>query len=39
MNRKADGLPGWQSLWAGMQRLQSLVDGVVLAKQIGTYGE
>ena len=39
MNRKADGLPGWQSLWAGMQRLQSLVDGVVLAKQIRTCGE
>lgn len=38
MNRKSDGLPGWQSLWAGMRKLQTLVDGVRLAKEIGTFG-
>jgi hypothetical protein len=25
MNRKADGLPGWQSLWRGMKKLRLLV--------------
>ena len=31
LNRKSDGMPGWQSLWRGMLRLQSLVEGFRLA--------
>ena len=27
MNRKGDGLPGWQTLWRGMTRLTTLVEG------------
>jgi Transposase Tn5 dimerisation domain len=38
MNRKSDGLPGWQSLWAGMQKLRTLVDGVRLVKELGAFG-
>jgi Transposase DNA-binding len=26
-NRKADGFPGWLTLWRGWERLQSMVDG------------
>lgn len=39
MNRKGDGLPGWQTLWLGMKRLQDLVQGVLLAKSIPKFGE
>jgi hypothetical protein len=28
MNRKADGFPGWLTLWRGWQKLQSMVAGV-----------
>jgi hypothetical protein len=38
MNRPSDGMPGWQSLWAGMQRLRILVEGVSLASQLQTSG-
>jgi hypothetical protein len=38
MNRPSDGLPGWQSLWAGMRKLLSLVDGVRLAQSLGSFG-
>jgi Transposase DNA-binding/Transposase Tn5 dimerisation domain len=38
MNRKSDGMPGWQSLWIGMKKLQTMVDGVRLAKQIRSFG-
>lgn len=38
MNRKCDGLPGWQTLWRGMNKLRSLVEGVRLAKSIRTFG-
>jgi Transposase Tn5 dimerisation domain len=38
MNRKNDGLPGWQTLWRGMQRLSAIVEGVRLARSIDTYG-
>ena len=27
MNRKSDGLPGWQALWEGMNMLQVYVEG------------
>ena len=39
MNRKGDGLPGWQTLWLGMKRLHDLVQGVLLAKSIPKFGE
>lgn len=38
MNRRSDGLPGWQSLWAGMKRLRTLVEGVSLASKLQTFG-
>lgn len=36
--RKGDGMPGWLTLWKGMARLQTLVEGVRLAREIKTYG-
>lgn len=36
--RKGDGMPGWLTLWRGMARLQTLVEGVRLARKIKTYG-
>lgn len=35
---EGDGMPGWLSLWKGMARLQTLVEGVRLAREIKTYG-
>ena len=32
MNRKSDGLPGWQALWEGMNMLQVYVEGYKLAR-------
>lgn len=34
LNRKADGLPGWQTLWRGMSKLNSLVEGALLAIEL-----
>lgn len=31
LNRKGDGLPGWQTLWLGMTQLRHLVEGFQLA--------
>jgi hypothetical protein len=31
LNRKGDGLPGWQTLWHGMTHLRHMVEGVQLA--------
>jgi hypothetical protein len=31
LNRKGDGLPGWQTLWQGMTQLGHLVEGYKLA--------
>ena len=33
LNRKRDGLPGWQTLWRGWVYLQTLLDGFSLAHQ------
>jgi hypothetical protein len=33
LNRKRDGLPGWQTLWRGLNKLQLLCEGVRLAKE------
>lgn len=38
MNRPSDGLPGWQSLWAGMRKLLTLLEGVRLAQTINSFG-
>ena len=32
LNRKGDGLPGWQTLWRGWLYLQNLLAGASLAK-------
>ena len=36
MNRKSDGLPGWQTLWKGMKELESLVQGFMLAQSLSS---
>lgn len=36
MNRKSDGLPGWQTLWKGMKELESLVQGFKLAQSLSS---
>lgn len=38
MNRPSDGLPGWQSLWRGIQYLNTLVEGVRLARDLKSFG-
>jgi hypothetical protein len=38
MNRPSDGLPGWQSLWKGMRKLLTFVEGVKLAQPFGSFG-
>ena len=35
LNRKGDGLPGWQTLWLGMTQLRHLVEGYQLALGLG----
>ena len=39
MNRKGDGLPGWQTLWLGMKKLHILIQGVLLAPSLPKFGE
>ncbi|MGH8731451.1 MAG: IS4 family transposase [Burkholderiales bacterium] len=38
LNRKRDGLPGWQTLWRGWQRLQAMVVGFQLAHKLNKFG-
>jgi len=38
LNRRADGMPGWQTLWRGMHTLQTLVEGVRLAHRLRQFG-
>lgn len=38
LNRKSDGLPGWITLWRGYVTLQTLVDGVLLAHKLKSFG-
>ena len=33
MNRKADGFPGWLTLWRGWQKLESMVTGAKIERQ------
>jgi hypothetical protein len=35
MNRKADGMPGWLTLWRGMIRLRNLVQGARSMQKLG----
>lgn len=38
LNRKSDGLPGWLTLWRGWQILQTLVEGVLIARKLTNSG-
>jgi hypothetical protein len=38
LNRTRDGLPGWQTLWHGMNTLQALVEGVLIAHRLQSFG-
>lgn len=38
LNRKGDGMPGWQTLWLGMKELQALVVGAALGLQLSRFG-
>jgi hypothetical protein len=38
LNRKSDGMPGWQTLWRGMKRLSDLLDGYLLARKLHEFG-
>ena len=33
LGRKSDGLPGWQTIWRGWQRLMNMVEGIELAAE------
>jgi len=37
MNRKSDGLPGWQTLWKGRKQLDLLVQGFLLARSLPDF--
>jgi transposase-like protein len=38
LNRTRDGLPGWQTLWHGMNTLHALVEGVLIAHRLKKFG-
>lgn len=38
LNRRGDGLPGWQSLWHGRVKLQLLVEGYRIAQDTHEFG-
>lgn len=38
LHRKGDGLPGWQTLWHGMNTLHALVEGVLIARRLKSFG-
>ena len=38
LNRAQDGLPGWQSLWQGLKKLDLLVIGVRLGRNLSGFG-
>ena len=38
LNRTRDGLPGWQTLWHGMNTLHALVEGVLIAPRLQSFG-
>ena len=38
LNRRRDGLPGWQTLWLGMKKLTLLVEGMRHAQLTNKFG-
>lgn len=38
MNRKSDGMPGWQTLFSGMERLNNWVAGARIAFKLTKFG-
>ncbi len=38
MNRKSDGLPGWQTLFCGMAKLNNFVEGALIAFKLKKFG-
>lgn len=38
MNRKGDGMPGWQTLFRGMSKLNDLVEGVRIGLKMKKFG-
>ena len=38
LNRTRDGLPGWQTLWHGMNTLHALVEGALIAHRLKSFG-
>lgn len=38
LNRRQDGLPGWQTLWRGMKKLELLVQGIRLSCKLPGFG-
>jgi hypothetical protein len=38
LNRKGDGLPGWQTLFRGMAKLNDLVEGARIALKLKRFG-
>lgn len=38
MNRKGDGMPGWQTLFCGMSKLNNLVEGARIAFKLKKFG-
>jgi hypothetical protein len=38
LNRTRDGLPGWQTLWHEMNTLHVLVEGILIAHRLKSFG-
>lgn len=39
MNRKSDGMPGWQTLWQGWRELKAMADGARLILQMKIFDQ
>jgi hypothetical protein len=38
LRRKEDGLPGWETLWRGMQTLNLLVEDIHITRKLTNFG-
>jgi hypothetical protein len=38
LNRTGDGLPGWRTLWRGIERLHAMADGAALVLEAKSFG-
>ena len=38
LNRTRDGLPGWRTLWRGIQRLHAMAEGAALVLEAKSFG-